>query len=109
MSGKLGLSSVITASILVEITNFLMVRHQMYLILYCRKILISTEDNEIELNEQTNTNKLYYELSVFNEIYKKKDFKHCYDLLDYSYSVMKVLDAARKDARIIFKADKSTI
>jgi scyllo-inositol 2-dehydrogenase (NADP+) len=73
----------------------------------CRKIYIYIDDKEIELNAQKTTNRLYYELKVFNEIYKKKDFKHCYDLLDYSYSVMKILDAARKDAGIVFEADKS--
>jgi predicted dehydrogenase len=73
----------------------------------CSKIKIYADDKEIELNAQTTTNRLYYELLVFKEIYEKKDFKTCYDLMDYSHSVMKVLDEARKDAGIVFAADKS--
>ncbi|SHT59991.1 putative oxidoreductase [Mycobacteroides abscessus subsp. abscessus] len=71
----------------------------------CRKIKIYTDDFEKELNTQSNPNRIYYELLVFNEIFKDKDFKQCYNLLDYSHSVMKVLDAARKDAVIVFEAD----
>ncbi|WP_209123618.1 Gfo/Idh/MocA family protein [Alkalihalobacillus sp. BA299] len=71
----------------------------------CLKIIVHSDDQEIELNAQTNPNKLYYELVAFNKIYKEKDLDLCYELLDYSYSVMQVLEAARKDAGIVFAAD----
>jgi hypothetical protein len=51
-------------------------------------------------------NNLYYELVVFNEIFKTKDFNECYKLLDYSRSVMDMMVEARKDANIVFDADK---
>lgn len=73
----------------------------------CRKIIIYANDKEIELNAQTTTNRLYYELLAFKNIYKKQDLKTCYNLLEYSHSVMKVLDKARKEAGIVFEADVS--
>ena len=71
----------------------------------CRRVIVHNEDTKVELNEQTSMNNLYYELLIFNDIYKTKDFNHCYSLLDYSRSVMEMLVEARMDAGIIFEAD----
>lgn len=71
----------------------------------CRKVILHLNDNEIILNSQTRDNLLYYELLAFKEIYQTKDFDRCYQLLDYSYSVMEVYESARKTAGIVFPAD----
>ncbi|MBU8917174.1 Gfo/Idh/MocA family oxidoreductase [Bacillus sp. FJAT-29953] len=72
----------------------------------CQNVILHTDGTAVTLNNQTTTNKLYYELLGFKETYKKQDFDRCYELLDYSYSVMKMLVAARKDAGIVFPADQ---
>lgn len=71
----------------------------------CRKVILHLEDNEVELNAQTEENIMHYELLTFNDIYHSKNFEQCYQLLDYSHSVLKVLEDARKDADITFDAD----
>lgn len=71
----------------------------------CRRVIVHNEDTKVELNEQTSMNNLYYELLIFNDIYKTKDFNRCYSLLDYSRSVMEMLVEARMDAGIVFEAD----
>ncbi|WP_068505060.1 Gfo/Idh/MocA family protein [Paenibacillus kribbensis] len=73
----------------------------------CRQILLHTGETEQELNLQTNRNTLYYELEAFNTLYKNNDFKRCYELLDYSRSVIQTVVEARKDANIVFGADLS--
>ncbi|MBS4216265.1 Gfo/Idh/MocA family protein [Neobacillus rhizophilus] len=72
----------------------------------CQNVILQTDGTAVTLNNQTTTNKLYYELLAFKETYKNQDFDRCYELLDYSYSVMKMLVAARKDAGIVFPADQ---
>jgi predicted dehydrogenase len=72
----------------------------------CRRITLHIGESEVVLNSQTTMNNLYYELVVFNEIFKTKDFNECYKLLDYSRSVMDMIVEARKDANIVFDADK---
>ena len=71
----------------------------------CQKVILHIGDEEIILNTQTTQNSLYYELAAFNSIYKKREFERCYELLDYSYSVMKMVVTARRDAGIVFEAD----
>lgn len=71
----------------------------------CQTVVLHTEGNETVLNQQNETNKLYYELVDFHEIYQNQDFDRCYQLLDYSSTVMEVLVEARKDAGIVFEAD----
>ncbi|WP_019637877.1 Gfo/Idh/MocA family protein [Paenibacillus fonticola] len=71
----------------------------------CRKLVLHTNDSEIELNAQTNDNLLYYELAAFNHIYKTNDFEQCYRLLEHSRSVIETVVQARNDAGIVFAAD----
>lgn len=71
----------------------------------CNKVIVSVENDEITINNQSSMNSLYYEILAFSDMYNKKDFKHCYDLLEYSHSVMETMIAARKDAGIVFKTD----
>lgn len=75
----------------------------------CRKIEIhmyNTEDVEV-LDEQEDITALYYEMKDFSKIVEDKDYEACYKLLDYSLSVCEVMEAARKDAGIVFDADKN--
>lgn len=71
----------------------------------CQRFTVSTENEEITINDQHCINNLYYEMLAFVEAYNNKDYKRCYDMLDHSQSVMKAAVAARKDADIIFEAD----
>ncbi|MHC5534572.1 Gfo/Idh/MocA family protein [Priestia megaterium] len=71
----------------------------------CQKVILHTTETEVALNSQTTTNNLYYELMTFNDIFKSKDFTRCYELLDYSHSVIHMLVEARKDAEVVFDAD----
>lgn len=72
----------------------------------CRRVIVHIDDEEISLNMQSNSNRLYYELAAFKEMYTKRDFERCYELLDHTHSVMKMLVEARKTAGIIFEADQ---
>ncbi|MFD1445640.1 Gfo/Idh/MocA family protein [Oceanobacillus profundus] len=71
----------------------------------CQEVMIKKENREIKLNTQTNENRLYYEVAEMQHIFAAKDFEKCYALLDYTKSVVEVLEAARKDAEIVFDAD----
>ncbi|WP_027340500.1 Gfo/Idh/MocA family protein [Halonatronum saccharophilum] len=72
----------------------------------CREFSLHIGDKEIRINEQEdNMNRLYHEILAFADIYNRGDFERCYELLDYSRSVMEVLVAARKDGGIVFEAD----
>lgn len=71
----------------------------------CRQFSVHIGGEETIINQQENTNNLYYEMLAFTDIYNRRDFKRCYELLDYSLSVVKVVVAARKDAGIVFDAD----
>ena len=73
----------------------------------CRRVYLYTGASKVELNSQTTTNNLYYELVAFQDIFKRKDYEQCYQLLDYSHSVLEQVVAARKDAGIKFAADLS--
>ena len=54
---------------------------------------------------QDNGNGMHYEVKDFLEIYNNKDYEACWKLLDYSLSVMEVIETARKDAGVVFAAD----
>lgn len=62
-------------------------------------------DQVTSLNAQTNSNRLFYEAEAFQHIIETGNVEKCYEWLDDSLSVMKVLEAARKDAGIVFPAD----
>lgn len=71
----------------------------------CKVFTVNTKDETYTINQQEEMNALYYEMVDFADIYKNKDYKTCYELLDYSHSVMEVLVTARQDAGIVFDAD----
>lgn len=72
----------------------------------CGNVTLHAEGTEVSLNLQTTDNRLYYELVAFKEIHQNQDFDRCYQLLDYSRSVVEILVEARKDADIVFAADQ---
>lgn len=49
---------------------------------------------------------MHYELYDFLDIVARNDYQACLDLLEYSKSVMRVLDAARASSNIVFTADQ---
>lgn len=55
---------------------------------------------------QQNDVALYYELQDFRDIFKLDDYERCTQMLAYSRTVMEVYEAARKDAGIVFAADR---
>ncbi len=71
----------------------------------CEEVLLHIGDQVTSLNTQTNSNRLFYEAEAFQHIIETGNVEKCYEWLDDSLSVMKVLEAARKDAGIVFPAD----
>ena len=49
---------------------------------------------------------MVYELIDFEKIFREKDFEKCYKLLNHSLNVIQIAVNARKDAGIVFEADK---
>lgn len=71
----------------------------------CREFSITNKDNSYSFNVQDNENLLYYELLQFSNIVKNNDYNTCYNLLNFSLDLIKVLVSARESADIIFPAD----
>ncbi|PQP83139.1 oxidoreductase [Paenibacillus sp. PCH8] len=73
----------------------------------CREIKLQIGEEPAEVyNAQNRTNWLYYEWEAFRDMHATGDHTRCYELLEHSRSVMKVLMSARKDAGIDFAADQ---
>lgn len=72
----------------------------------CKSFSIHLGDQLEEVNEQVHANRLTYELEAISDMILHEDLDQCYRLLDYSRSVMEVLDKARQDAGIVFRADR---
>lgn len=72
----------------------------------CPSIEIQTKDGLENYNEQKYSNRMVYELIEFEKIFREKDFEKCYKLLNHSLNVMQIAVNARKDAGIVFEADK---
>jgi scyllo-inositol 2-dehydrogenase (NADP+) len=56
-------------------------------------------------NVQTISNRMVYEMDDFKEIFNSKNYEECYHLLDHSLNVIKAAVEARRNAKIVFKAD----
>ncbi|MEI4789717.1 hypothetical protein WAX46_05105 [Bacillus sp. FJAT-53060] len=69
------------------------------------EVLLHVDDQMIPLNAQINRNALFYEAEAFQHIIEIENHEQCYEWLDESLSIMKVLEAARKDIGIVFPAD----
>ncbi|MCG7385156.1 Gfo/Idh/MocA family oxidoreductase [Paenibacillus sp. ACRRY] len=73
----------------------------------CQEIKVQIGQEPLEsINVQAQSNWLYYEWEAFRNIYINKDYTKCYELLSHSQSVMNILAEARKDAGIVFAADR---
>lgn len=73
----------------------------------CQEIRLQIGQEPLEIiNVQAQSNWLYYEWEAFGNIYINKDYTKCYELLSHSQSVMNILAEARKDAGIVFAADR---
>lgn len=73
----------------------------------CQEIKVQIGQEPLEIiNVQAQSNWLYYEWEAFRNIYNNKDYTKCYELLSHSQSVMNILAEARKDAGIVFAADR---
>lgn len=72
----------------------------------CTEVLLHLGDKKVKLNNQAISNRLYYELETFNQIYKEANYVECYSLLDHSLSVMETYEKAREDGGIVFAVDK---
>lgn len=72
----------------------------------CKQIeLVLNDGSNFLLNAQTVSNRLYYELAEFSTIFLEEDYDRCYQLLESNRTLLKVVESARKDANIVFKAD----
>lgn len=72
----------------------------------CPSIEIQTKEGLENYNEQKYSNRMVYELIEFEKIFREKDFERYYKLLNHSLNVMEIAVKARKDAGIVFEADK---
>ena len=60
----------------------------------------------VKYNLQYQTNGLYYEIGEFKRIYSEWDYEKFKELCEYSIGVIGLVEDARKEAGIIFAADK---
>lgn len=72
----------------------------------CSEFTVNIQNTSETLSEKQNDISLYYEMRDFQRIYEQKDLETCYNLLDYSRTVMEVYETARKDGGIVFLADQ---
>lgn len=72
----------------------------------CLSVEIGINGKIENYNEQKFSNRMVYEIMDFENIYENSDFDKCYKLLEHSLSVVETVVIARKDAGIVFAADK---
>ena len=72
----------------------------------CTSFEIGINDNVETYNIQEFDNRMIYELIDFENMYHNNNFNQCYKLLNHSLNVVKTAAMARKDAGIVFAADK---
>lgn len=67
------------------------------------KLIINQQEEDVTIPQ--NDIALYYEVKEFVHIFENDDYDTCLAKLEHSRNVMKVFEAARKDANIIYSAD----
>ncbi|QIK56566.1 Gfo/Idh/MocA family oxidoreductase [Erysipelothrix sp. HDW6A] len=67
-----------------------------------RSVSTITKDKDVEHHIQDKP-VLYYEIEAFKNIIDSNDFEKCYKLLQHSYDVVEVVEAARRDIGKYFK------
>jgi len=67
------------------------------------KLVLGNE--EVIVNIQPQKERLFFELDYFCDIFQRKDYTECYEILNYTLMASEVIEKARKSANIIFPAD----
>lgn len=67
-------------------------------------IICTNKTKKLDLHHDLNN--LYYEVKSFKEMFEQSNLDACYKNLMYSNKVIKLVEKLRKDAGIIFTADK---
>lgn len=75
----------------------------------CRSFEIGVVGKVETYNEQKFSNRMVYEVIDFANIYNNNDLKKCHELLEHSLRVVETLVMARKEAGIVFPADKKQL
>ncbi|MDL2248876.1 Gfo/Idh/MocA family oxidoreductase [Tyzzerella sp. OttesenSCG-928-J15] len=70
------------------------------------ELKLNKEHRGIKYNEQYQTSELFYEVEEFKNIFESKDYSKCYELCQYSVSVIELVENLRKSAGLVFAADK---
>lgn len=73
----------------------------------CANYSITTSNGTQLPSIKQNDIALYYELRDFTKLIHEEDYDTCYQLLEYSKSVMEVYEHARTKAGILFPADQA--
>ncbi|WP_249029270.1 Gfo/Idh/MocA family protein [Tannockella kyphosi] len=66
----------------------------------CLELEVHTLESIETINLQTYSNKMVYELAVFENIYLTNDYARCYQLLDDSYDVLCIFETLRNQANL---------
>ncbi len=72
----------------------------------CHDVEYVIDGTSQKYSEHPTDNNLYFEIVEFKKIFDAKDYQECYRLLDYSYDVYTIIEKIRKEANVIFAADK---
>ena len=76
----------------------------------CQEVIIELTGEETrKLNSQYESNRLFYELQAFSEMFTGNDTKRCYELIEYSANVVKLVENARIKAGVHFAADHTPL
>lgn len=59
-----------------------------------------------KINVNQDVHRMYDEFVAFENMYQKKDYQQCYDMLEHSMTVCKVQTIARRKAGVLFPADE---
>ena len=83
--------------------------------IYTSSPLFTLTDFDYQLNKQdpvhydltNNSHRMKHEFLDFLNIFNNKDYESCYELLDHSLNVMKVISKARSDINLVFPDDSN--
>ncbi len=72
----------------------------------CTSFEMGTGGSVEVYNYHADSNRFVYEIKEFVDIYENSDYKKCYGLLEHTLAVTETAVTARKDAGVVFAADK---
>ena len=70
------------------------------------RVRIVTKDSDETLNEQGNTDRLYFEIQELTRLFRNDNYEEIYERLDITLAVAEVMEKARKAAGIYFPDDE---